>query len=48
MAGVRLIAAIGAPSSLAIELAEEQGISLVGFLKAEGFNIYTLPHRVLA
>ena len=48
MAGVRLIAAIGAPSSLAIELAEEQGISLVGFLKAEGFNIYTHPHRILA
>ncbi len=46
MAGVRLVAAIGAPSSLAIELAEEQGITLIGFLKAEGFNIYCHGHRV--
>lgn len=46
MVGVRLVAAIGAPSSLAIELAEEQGISLIGFLKAEGFNIYCHGRRV--
>lgn len=48
MAGVCLVAAIGAPSSLAIELAEEQGISLIGFLKAEGFNVYCHRQRVLA
>lgn len=41
MAGVRLVAAIGAPSSLAVELADEQRICLIGFLKAEGFNCYT-------
>ena len=48
MAGVCLVAAIGAPSSLAIELAEEQGISLIGFLKADGFNLYCHGQRVLA
>lgn len=47
MAGVRLVAAIGAPSSLAIELAEEQGISLIGFLKGNGFNLYCHGQRVV-
>lgn len=46
MAGVRLVAAIGAPSSLAIELAEQEGITLIGFLKASGFNLYSHEHRV--
>ena len=40
MAGGSLIAAIGAPSSLAIEAAAKFDITLVGFLKATGFNIY--------
>ena len=38
-----LVAAIGPPSSLAIELAAEVGIALVGFLKSSGFNIYVAP-----
>jgi FdhD protein len=40
MAGISLIVAIGAPSSLAVELAEELDITLIGFLKENSFNIY--------
>ena len=40
MTHVALVASIGPPSSLAIELAAEAGIALVGFLKAETFNVY--------
>jgi FdhD protein len=46
MAGTPLLAAIGAPSTLAIELAEETGMTLVGFLRHDRFNIYTYPERV--
>jgi FdhD protein len=46
-AGVGLMAAIGAPSSLAVQLAEEQGMTLMGFLKRDGFNIYCGEGRVL-
>ncbi len=46
MAGIRMIAAVGAPSSLAIDLAEELGITLVGFLRGERCNIYTHSQRV--
>ena len=45
-AGVPLLAAIGAPSSLAIELAEQAGITLVAFLRDGAFNIYTHGARL--
>ncbi|MFE0027648.1 formate dehydrogenase accessory sulfurtransferase FdhD [Amycolatopsis sp. NPDC059021] len=47
MAGVGLLAAVSAPSSLAVELAEENGITLIGFLRGESMNLYTGDHRVL-
>jgi FdhD protein len=46
MAGCPFIAAIGPPSSLAVELAAEQRMTLVGFLRADRFNAYTLPGRI--
>ena len=45
-AGIPIVAAVSAPSSLAIELAQEYGVTLVGFIRGDSFNIYAHPQRV--
>jgi FdhD protein len=46
VARIPIVASVGAPSSLAVEVAESFNITLVGFLGAEGFNVYTAPERI--
>ncbi len=48
MAGLPMLAAVSAPSSLAAELAEESGMTLVGFLRGASMNVYTGAQRLPA
>lgn len=46
MAGIPVLAAVSAPSSLAVDLASQSGLTLVAFLRGESMNVYTRPDRV--
>lgn len=46
MAGIPVLGAVSAPSSLAVELAQESGLTLAGFIRGDSMNIYAHPHRV--
>jgi len=46
-AGIPLIGAVSAPSSLAVQTAERLGVTVVGFLRGDRFNVYTSPERVV-
>ncbi|SHN20055.1 formate dehydrogenase accessory sulfurtransferase FdhD [Streptomyces yunnanensis] len=46
LAGIPLLAAVSAPSSLAVDLAEESGVTLIGFLRGDSMNVYTGADRL--
>ena len=46
VAGIPIVASISAPSSLAVELAAEFGMTAIGFLRGRSMNIYTHPQRI--
>ncbi len=46
MAGIPMLAAVSAPSSPAVELAEETGLTLAGFLRGDSMNVHTRTDRI--
>jgi FdhD protein len=46
MAGIAVLCAVSAPSSLAVDVADELGMTLVGFVRGRGFNVYCHPERI--
>ncbi|GAA4391039.1 formate dehydrogenase accessory sulfurtransferase FdhD [Tsukamurella soli] len=46
MAGVPMIAAVSAPSALAVTLADDAGLTVAGFVRGGGMNVYTHPQRI--
>ncbi len=46
MAGIPVLAAVSAPSSLAVDLASQAGLTLVAFLRGQSMNVYTRPDRI--
>ncbi len=46
IAGIPIVAAVSAPSTLAVDLAQECGLTLIGFIRGDRFNIYAHPERV--
>jgi FdhD protein len=46
MAGLPILSAVSAPSSLAVELAAASGLTLVGFLRGSSMNVYARPDRI--
>lgn len=46
MAGIPILAAVSAPSSLAVDLSAQSGVTLIAFLRDESMNVYTRPDRV--
>jgi len=47
MAGIPVLSAVSAPSALAVELADDLGLTVVGFNRGDALNVYTHPHRVV-